>query len=134
MEEKKKNIDRDLKDSFKEIGLNRPSTAFLHQIMTEIQEKEDQKIYEPVISRKWWVGIAAAVLGLISLSFFMDGGAWLSQWIPTEKVPQMQMPSIDLSSGITVSKSVSIGILLGVVLLLVQMVALKNRLARSFEL
>lgn len=130
------NLDNTLKDTFKGIGLEKPSISFLDTVMSEVVLASKKETVKPLISRRWWIGIAATITVLVITAFFnTTEESSLFGYIPfdTIKYPEIQFPSLELSNSFTISSGVSYGIMLAALLLLVQVFFLKNRLDKSID-
>jgi hypothetical protein len=72
MEDNKDQIlDNFAKKQLKELSLDSPSKGFTNAIMNTITAKEAKKVitYQPLISKKVWLGIAALVVGIFFIPF-----------------------------------------------------------------
>ncbi len=69
--------DKLLKDS----SLESPSINFTSQIMSQVEAiaQSDVTTYKPLISKRVWIGVAVAIVGVLIYSFF--GSASESEWL-----------------------------------------------------
>lgn len=69
--EKDKNIEKFTKDILNEIGLEKPSSLFVNNVMNLVEEPLEEKItlYQPLISKKAWFFIVACFIGIITYAF-----------------------------------------------------------------
>ncbi len=70
MEEQYKNIDRLTKKIVEDAGMHSPSVNFLDNVMSAVEAKSVQKTYEPLISKKAWMVIAALFIGWLGILYF----------------------------------------------------------------
>lgn len=111
MENKEKKLDEFTKKIFKESSLEIPSFDFTDKVMTNLPEIEIAKAtrvntsakkikYEPLISKKGWVMIAAFVATLLSSPYFYSGGEAsdlvVDKWIKMKSIFNLsiEMPNI----------------------------------------
>lgn len=72
MEDNKDQIlDSFAKKQLKELSLDSPSKGFTNAIMSTITAKEAKKVivYQPLISKKVWLGIAVLIVGVFFIPF-----------------------------------------------------------------
>lgn len=69
--EEDKNIEKFTKDILNEIGLEKPSSLFVNNVMNLVEEPLEEKItlYQPLISKKAWFFIVACFIGIITYAF-----------------------------------------------------------------
>jgi len=136
MKEENQKIDKVLKEAFKGISVEKPSTSFLDDIMSKIEELPQENAYKPLISSRVWWGIAATIAIFITLSFFTTDNSSVMNLLADRKLPEVQVPSFDfnLSSNFTMSKGIIYGVILASVLLLGQIYIIKNRFNKRFEI
>ena len=60
-----------MKDIFQNAGLEKPTKGFTDSVMAKINASEAPIKATPLITLKGWVGIAAGIIALISLTFFV---------------------------------------------------------------
>ncbi|MDX2359568.1 MAG: hypothetical protein QNK23_02100 [Crocinitomicaceae bacterium] len=56
-------------------GAEQPSVDFTAQLMSQLEGKTPKVPYTPVISKRTWIGIAAAFIGVFILTMFSGGEA-----------------------------------------------------------
>ena len=134
MEEQFKNIDRLTRKLVKEAGTYKPSPDFLHNVMTTVNAKvADQKVYQPLISKKVWRIISIlAIISLIALYFYpATGNSYINEFNLAEKL-SFNNPFTNPFAGITFSKTIIYGIgFLG--LFLIQIPFLKSFMERRYQ-
>ena len=126
-ENKNKKIDAFLKKQIQDIPLDTPSSDFMSNVMNQIQlvEVSTATKYKPLISRKVWIFLAAAVAAIFFIPFQKKEGGLL------EKVSLdfSFLDKIDVSSffdGLSVSNTVFYGLLFFCIMILVQVFYLKD--------
>ena len=130
-ENKQTQIDAFLKKQLQDIPLERPSQNFTSNIMDAIQQEESTATikYKPLISKKVWFLVAAAIAAIFFIPFQKKEGGLL------EKV-SLDFSFLDelnvsgLFSGLSVSTTVFYGLLLFAVMMLIQVVYLKGYFAK----
>ncbi|MAD96734.1 MAG: hypothetical protein CMB99_05330 [Flavobacteriaceae bacterium] len=122
-------LDAFAKKHIQEIEAEKPSVDFTNAIMKSIlTEQAIQKIsYEPLISKKVWFVIIAAVVSL----FFIPIKAGKRSQEFLDKIDlsidtNLEIPNLFESLSFDVSNSFSYAILLCAVMIIVQIVVLKN--------
>ncbi|NAS29805.1 hypothetical protein GTQ40_02370 [Flavobacteriaceae bacterium R38] len=135
MERENKELDKTLRETFKEIGVEKPTSLFLDNVMSKIEEIKTEKVYQPLISSKLWWVIAATITALVVMSFYTTSSIQFNELISFDKLKlsDIEIPSFDLFSSLAIPKSVSYGIIMASFLILTQIYFLKNRLYRNIE-
>ncbi len=125
-----------LKEVFKEQGLEQPSTSFLDGVMDAVA-LQNKRSHQPLISKKGWIGVVVMLVVLIAMSFFSTTNTSYLKAISFSKIeiPKFQIPTFNISfaDSLGISNGVSLGIVLAISLLMVQLYFLKNRYTRSIE-
>lgn len=75
LQEKYKTEDIALRSLLKVQALDQPSFEFDRKLLNKIQAASPATEYKPIISKKAWYGIAAAVSFLLLISFFIPSDA-----------------------------------------------------------
>jgi hypothetical protein len=126
-ENKQKHIDAFLQKQIQDLPLESPSKDFTSNIMHTIQQEESSVVltYKPLISKKVWFLVAAAIAAIFFIPFQKKEGGWL------EKVSFdfSFIEEINLSewlSGLSVSTTVFYGLLFFAIMILVQVIYLKG--------
>lgn len=76
-----KKLDSFAKRRIKELNLESPSKDFTNAIMDTIADLEAKKVtvYQPLISKKVWLGIAALIVGVFFIPFQTQEGSVLNK-------------------------------------------------------
>lgn len=121
-------IEKFTKHIFDEIGLEKPSSSFVKNVMGEIEVLAEAKknVYKPLISKRAWVVILFSCIGLI-LGIILN---------PMESVIFQDIKiNVDLNifKNLIFSDTVIYGISVLGVLCIVQVLFLKNRFDKQIE-
>lgn len=102
MEEQFKNIDRVTKKLLKEAGTHKPSSNFLSNVMTGVEQTAIKKAYQPLISRPAWlvIGVLSVILIAVLTAYPVPQISFISDLQISEKLG-LQNPF----SGIEFSKT-----------------------------
>ena len=126
-ENKQQQIDAFLQKHIQDIPLESPSRDFTSHIMNAIQQEEASSVikYKPLISKKVWFLVAAAVAAIFFIPFQKEKGGWLEE--VSFDISFMEKINLsELFSGLSVSTTVFYGLLLFAIMILVQVIYLKG--------
>lgn len=101
MEEQFNKEEKILRKLVKETGLEEPSAGFKTRLMSAIEEKAAKQVrYQPLIGRKVWIGVAAAVVGILIVTYlYPSGGADTAFGIDITSVETgLSMPKMEFSN------------------------------------
>jgi hypothetical protein len=121
-----KDIEKFTKDIFIEIGLEKPSSSFVNNVMNRVEApvKSMNVIYKPLITKKMWGFIATCFFGII---------VWMLVTTPNEssflnKLNLNLITNIDFNffKGVSFSSPIIYGLSVFGLLVLVQIYLLKN--------
>jgi hypothetical protein len=126
MEKPSKNIEKITQDWVKEAGLEKPSSAFVQNVMNVIEKKSaTQEVYRPLISKRGWGMVAAVfVVSVALLYLFPIGEVSYFNDLKLAEVSGIKNPF----AGLEVSKTMVYGIGF-LALFLVQIPFLKRQFA-----
>lgn len=122
-----KNIEKFIDNIMKDVIVDKPTTDFTDQIMSQISVLEQKKVisYKPLISKKAWIFISIGLCVLFGYLFF--GNYTSSGWFSTvdlSTISDFKMPK--LLSGITMSKTLLYSVVFFALMLCIQIPLLKN--------
>lgn len=134
-DKEKKILDSFTKKLVKEQPIERPSSAFLNNVMNAINaiETKESKVWKPLISTKTWLLIVASIIGsmfLLLKTTPIETPKFLSK-IDTSKL--ISTFSIDYSLSFTTSNTVIYGVLFFAIMMTIQIVYLKNYHNKRFS-
>lgn len=127
-------LDKLLTKQFKELPKEKPSKGFTNLVMQAIQQ-EKSIAYTPLISKKIWFAIAAAVTALLVFPFKAKEGSLLEEFtnLSIDWSFLDNFSSINLIPTFTISDTTFYATLLFSVLFLVQVFYLKGYFSRRLE-
>jgi hypothetical protein len=135
-ENKNTQLDAFLKKQIQDIPLESPSTKFTSNIMDVIQQEESAVVikYKPLISKKIWFAVAAAVAAIF---FFIplqkkEGGLLEKVSFDFSFLDQVNVSG--LFSGLSVSTTAFYGLLFFAIMILIQVVYLKGYFAKRIDM
>lgn len=126
-ENKNKKIDAFFKKQFQDIPLESPSKDFTSNIMDMIQQEEvsTTAAYKPLISKKVWILVAAAFTAVFFIPFQKTEGSLLSE-VSFDLSFLQNISFSNVFDGISVSSTVFYGFLFFGIMLLIQVLFLKD--------
>jgi hypothetical protein len=133
-ENKDTQIDAFLKKQLQDLPLESPSQNFTANIMDVIQQEESAASiqYKPLISKKIWFLVAAAITAIFFIPFQKTEGSLLEK-VSFDFSFLDQVKVSELFSGLSVSTTVFYGLLLFAVMMFVQVVYLKGYFAKRID-
>lgn len=114
--------------------LESPSLDFTANVMAKVEAyaKSKTTIYEPLISKKWWLLISLLVIGLFSYGFFGTGLESLGWFDKVDYSILSNNKVTEAISGITISKIFMYAIGFFGLVFFVQIPIMKHYLDRRF--
>lgn len=68
-----------------------PSSDFTDKVMSEIEVLlETKSVYEPLISKKWWLIISSISMAIILFSFIFESQYTLTNWFKDITLPNFE--------------------------------------------
>ncbi len=123
-----KNIEEFTKNIMKEANVEEPSADFLNKVMDSVKMESElslKKIYRPLISKSAWAAITVAFVALCI--FILTGASQDSLLIPTIHFTIFdKIPSINLFERIHLSETFTFSFVLFSILVILQLVVIKN--------
>lgn len=123
METKEDNLLNTFTDKMvKSAGLEKPTLDFTAQIMQKVEALEQSKtiVYEPLISKRVWWGIAVAIVGVLGYVLFSGSeSAVFSDSLSeiTSQAPSWELPRLDFEFDVSNLMVYSFLILAGFVMI-----------------
>lgn len=126
----------DIEKLIKEVGLERPSSDFLSNVMNQVETStiEESIVYKPLISKKAWMVIGSIVFICLSMMLFMSGGEGESLFDKINLTPIPFEGFKNPLAELTLNKTTSYGIIFLILLFFVQVTMLKRRIDKTFSL
>ncbi len=131
-----KNIEELTKKMMKDVALESPSFDFTSQVMSQLDAISSNEVtkYKPLISRRFWIVILLAVVGLVGFSIF-GGTAETTSWLNKVNLDVISSNRIvDGLSSIVIPKTVVYTIVLLGFVMLVQIPLLKHYFNKRLEM
>lgn len=133
-ENKNQQIDAFLKKQLQEIPLESPSKNFTSNIMDVLQEKESSiaTLYKPLISKKVWIFVAAAIVAVFFIPFQKTEDSLLNK----VSLDFSFLEKINLSGifdGISISSTSAYVAFFFTIMIFIQVVFLKNHFNKRIE-
>lgn len=130
-ENKQTQLDAFLKKQLQEIPLESPSQNFTSNIMDVIQQEQSAVIkYKPLISKKIWFVVAAAIVAVFFFIPFEKKEGGLLEKVSFDFSFLDQVNISGLFSGLSVSTTTFYALLFFAIMILIQVVYLKGYFAR----
>jgi len=122
-----KKLDSFAKKQIKELNLDSPSKGFTNAIMNAIEAMETKKatIYQPLISKKVWLGIAALIVAVFFIPFQTQEGSVFKK-ITIDFSFLDSVNTSGLFDGLAVSSATFYAVLLFSIMIFVQIFYIKG--------
>lgn len=126
-------LDAFAKKYIKEIEQKQPSFDFTNSIMEAIAKESTSEVFvsKPLISKKVWLLILGAIVGLLFLPTNSDKGLFNLPEINFSFVDKIQIPNF--LDGFSVSNSVLYALFFFGFMIIAQVIFLKNHFNKRFE-
>ncbi|UOB18011.1 hypothetical protein [Abyssalbus ytuae] len=122
-----KNIEKFTQQLFEEMGLEKPSSSFVSNVMNAVEASSEKSIkYKPLISKKGWIGIGMCFTGFVIWAF--------QHPLKTSLVPKLDMHfNLNFLNHMNISDTLIYGASILAVMFIIQLIFLKNRLDKQIE-
>ena len=124
--------DKIIRETFKEIGLDKAPSTLLSAVMSEINTSKSIQ-YQPLIKKGWWFVIAGIVLSILIGVFYSSPQLQL-EFLNNFKFSIPELPKWDYLGTISISGKIAYGLILAALMLFTQFFVLKNYFNKKLSL